>query len=93
MGRRLFDEYSLLHLAVGVVAQFWQIPFWIWMVLHTLFELSENTPQGMHFINTWITVWPGGKPSADSWTNIFGDTVAAAVGWLIASRSRILWPE
>ena len=53
------------------------------MILHTLFETVENTQFGMNFINKYITFWPGGKPTADSFINIIGDTVSAC-GWLSA---------
>jgi len=62
MGTKFIDEYSLLHLAVGVVAYYWDIDIWNWLILHTLFELVENTPQGMYFINYYFQcIWPGVK--------------------------------
>jgi hypothetical protein len=36
----------------------------------------------MRFINTTFSMWPGGKPHADSIRNSIGDTVFAVVGWL-----------
>lgn len=38
----------------------------------------------MRIINTYITAWPGGKDYADSFLNNIGDTVACALGWLVA---------
>ena len=83
MGVRLIDQYSLLHFAMGVVVYFWAMPFWVWIVVHTVFELSENTVAGMALINSF-PMWPGGKPQADNTRNIMGDTLAAAVGWWAA---------
>ena len=85
MGTAFYDGYSVLHAAVGVVAWHWGVGFVWWVLLHTLFEYLENTATGMHFINTYITAWPGGKPSADSLLNCVGDTVFAAIGWWIAA--------
>lgn len=84
MGARLFDQYSLLHFATGIVAYFWAVPLWMWLLVHVLFELAENTVAGMALINSF-PMWPGGKSRADSTLNIIGDNVAAAAGWLGAA--------
>ncbi len=84
MGKKFLDEYSLLHFAVGVVAKHWALNFWFFIAIHTAFEYLENTVTGMKIINTYITAWPGGKSFADSFINRFGDTLSAALGWLIA---------
>ncbi len=84
MGRQLTDAYSLLHFAVGVVARHWSVGFLLWMIVHTVFEIVENTKQGMDFINKYITWWPGGKDYADTLLNNLGDTVYAAAGWVAA---------
>ena len=78
------DQYSLLHLAVGIVVYFWDISLLSWFVLHTMFELIENTQQGIYFINNYITWWPGGKPRPDSIINSIGDTMFSLLGWVIA---------
>ena len=83
MGTQLFDQYSLLHFSCGVIAYFWGVPIWYWIAAHVLFEIAENTTVGMKFIND-LTFWPGGKPRADSLSNIAGDNVAAILGWYSA---------
>lgn len=89
MGGLLFDQYSLLHGAVGVVVYFWQIPL-VWAVVaHVLFEWAENTETGMELINRVFVRegafgWPGAKKAADSMVNRVGDTVSFAVGWGLA---------
>ena len=84
MGSKFIDQYSLLHFAVGIVVYFWDIPLLTWFVLHTMFELVENTSQGIYFINNYITLWPGGKPKPDSIVNSIGDTIFSILGWIIA---------
>ncbi len=84
MGTKLTDAYSLLHFAVGVIARHWAVSFWAFFVLHTVFELAENTGAGMQFINTYISIWPGGKPHADSILNMIGDTLYGVLGWFLA---------
>ncbi len=78
------DAYSLLHLAVGIVARHWNMSLFVWFILHTIFEIVENTNAGMNFINKYITLWPGGKDYADSLINSIGDTVFSIIGWYLA---------
>lgn len=84
MGKLLFDQYTLLHFAVGVVAYFWNVGFWMFMILHTIFEIVENTELGMGIINKYITFWPGGKPEPNNIVNRVGDTLGAGLGWFCA---------
>lgn len=84
MGTQLFDQYSLLHFASGVVAYFWGVPFIPWVIFHAIFEALENTVTGMRIINSF-PVWPGGKSQADTPTNILGDNIASILGWLAAA--------
>ena len=85
MGLRVFDQFSLLHFAVGVVAFFWSISFFTTILIHILFEFMENTPVGMNFINTYFTYcWPGGKTHPNNLLNRMSDTVFTGIGWLAA---------
>ena len=61
MGKQLFDKYTYLHFAVGIVTYFWNISFTWMIIIHTLFEILENTPTGIYMIDKYITFWPGGK--------------------------------
>ena len=89
MGGTLFDQYSLLHGAIGVVTYFWQVPFLVAIAIHVLFEWAENTATGMRVINRvfvreGVFGWPGAKKAADSMINRVGDTVSFAAGWGVA---------
>jgi hypothetical protein len=91
MGELIFDQFSLLHFATGVIAYFWGFSFLISLIAHTIFEIGENTKLGIKFINDNLKdVWPGGKPHADSYINILGDTFMFAIGWIIAFELDIL---
>jgi hypothetical protein len=90
MGYRVADQYSLLHASVGVFAYFWSIPFILSVIIHTIFEIVENSATGIHyiqkyFIGSGIFKWPGGKREPDAIINRIGDTVFFAGGWLLAS--------
>lgn len=84
MGKLWFDQYSLLHLASGVIAYFYHIPLRYWIIIHLIFEILENTSTGIWFINTWLTFWPGGKPYPDSLVNSISDNAFSTLGWLAA---------
>ena len=84
MGYRFIDQYSYLHFVVGATIFYWNISLFHWFLLHTLFEIVENTSTGIYIINNYITFWPGGKPKADTLINNLGDTVFAILGWLSA---------
>jgi hypothetical protein len=84
MGQNFVDAFSLLHFASGVIAYFWGMPLWIWFVVHSIFEYAENTKTGIHFIHTYVRLWPGGKRNPDTGINIFGDTVFGMLGWMTA---------
>ena len=83
MGQTFMDRYSLLHLASGIVAYYFGFSLVGWIILHTLFEIIENTPEGVYFIDHYLTFWPGGKLAPDDLINSVGDTFFAIGGWLI----------
>ncbi|MBB74326.1 MAG: hypothetical protein CMJ75_07420 [Planctomycetaceae bacterium] len=93
MGKQLFDQYTLLHFSCGVIAYFWGVTIWYWMIAHVIFEILENTTFGMKFINETLTFWPGGKPERDSFINIIGDNLGAMVGWYCAKALERLGEE
>ena len=84
MGKKLLDQYSYLHFAVGIVIYFWGINLKNWFILHVIFEIVENSNLGMNLINNYIKFWPGGKPKSDSLLNMTGDTIAGMLGWISA---------
>ena len=81
MGKRLFDQYTYLHFCTGAIMYFWGFSLTSWFVIHTIFEVVENTKMGIDFINKF-SFWPGGKPEADSLTNSIGDTIGGMLGWV-----------
>ncbi len=84
MGYYWFDQFSILHLATGIIAYFWGITLYTTLSIHILFELFENTKYGMYFINKWIPFWPGGKNKPDSLVNNISDTLFTCIGWIIS---------
>ncbi len=82
----MFDAYSLLHFAAGIIAYFWGVPFVWWILVHVVFEYVENTKLGMKFIERYLPLWPGGKHEKETFGNsMIGDNVSAAAGWIFAS--------
>jgi hypothetical protein len=84
MGSELIDYYSLLHVASGIIAFYFGIPLWLWALLHALFEIFENQPESIYFIDNYLIFWPGGKKVPDHPINSLGDELFAILGWIIA---------
>jgi len=84
MGETIFDQYTYLHFASGIIAYFWGITLKQFIILHLIFEILENSPSGVKFINKYLTFWPGGKPKSDSIINTLGDNIGSTLGWLSA---------
>ncbi len=84
MGTTFLDKYSYLHFAVGILFRFFNISLPISIIIHTLFEIIENTQTGIYFIDHYIKWWPGGKKQADNIINSIGDTFFFILGWISA---------
>lgn len=89
MGYLFLDQYTLLHFAVGVITYFWYFKFWTAFSIHVIFEIIENTPIGMKFLNKYFPKeglfrWPGDKVAPDSLANFAGDNISFALGYLLA---------
>ena len=85
MGVNILDQYSLLHLASGIVAYFWGVNFKLHLILHIIFELLENSSIGICIINRYIYKYtPMNKTYPDYPINIIGDIISGVIGWLLA---------
>lgn len=84
MGKYFLDQYSILHFATGVTAYFWGISLINFIILHTIFEIFENTKKGIYIIDTYLKIWPGGKKSPDYLINSIGDTIFAIIGFIMS---------
>lgn len=82
MGKQLIDRYTLLHFASGIIAYYFGLSLVMWLLLHASFEVLENSPDGIYFIDNYLTFWPGGKRSSDTLLNVIGDNLFAILGWL-----------
>lgn len=84
MGLKFFDRWSLSHFAFGILAYYFYLPFLIWILIHVIFEIVENTTIGI-FIRRSLTFLPGSEKNADSFINSFvGDNFFAILGWIVA---------
>ena len=85
MGNRLFDQYTYLHFASGIIAYFWGLRLKTFIILHIIFEIIENTKIGMNIINKYIYKFsPMRKNYPDNFINMAGDTISGILGWLSA---------
>ena len=78
----LFDKWSKQHFMVGaVVGGFGLINVWQYIILHSLFEVWENTIG----IAEWQRLgWK--KYDGDSTLNIIGDTISGTAGFFIIDK-------
>lgn len=83
MGDKLIDQFSYLHLSTGLIAYFLKIRFIDWFYLHLFFEIVENTPEIIWFVDNYITFWPGGKKGPDELHNSITDQIFAMTGWYL----------
>lgn len=81
MGVYFTDKFSLLHFASGIIAYYWNISLFNWFIIHLVFELTENRPKIVKFIDK-IPFWPGGKKSPDNIINSIGDQFYSLLGWI-----------
>ena len=47
MGLKLFDQYTYLHFASGIIAYYLGLPMLWWFIAHTVFEITENMKIGI----------------------------------------------
>ena len=84
MGKLIVDQYSLLHFSTGCIAYFIGIKLLNWIILHTIFEIIENSSKGVYFIDKYLTFWPGGKKAPDNLKNSISDLIFAIIGYIVA---------
>ena len=86
MGTAIIDKYTILHFSVGIIFRYLGFNLLILLIIHTVFEIVENSKPGMLIINNYFKLWPGGKPAPDSTINSISDIVFSLLGWVIADR-------
>jgi hypothetical protein len=72
-------RYTLVHFASGYIARRLGVPLAIWITIHIIFELWENSKSGVAFFDS-ISMYTG-----DSLQNSLLDTLATVWGWMIAN--------
>ena len=86
MGVVFIDRFSFLHFSVGALFYAINIDFIYTFLLHTIFEITENAPFGVNFINTYLPFWPGGKRQPDTLKNSLSDALFTIIGWICAKK-------
>lgn len=80
----LFDKFSLLNGAVGVLVYYAKISFLLATLAHAAISLLYSSEGGYSFIKKYASWWPGNK-RPDSFYNVLGDNISFMSGWLLAS--------
>ena len=86
MRSKIFDQFTYLHFASGIISYFWGISFILLLIIHTIYEYLETTQFGIYIINNYFgKIWPGGgKHKSEGLNNAIGDTIGAIFGWISA---------
>ena len=86
MRSKIFDQFTYLHFASGIISYFWGISFVLWLIVHSIYEYLETTQFGIYIINNYFgKIWPGGgKHKNEGFNNAIGDTIGAIFGWISA---------
>lgn len=75
------DQYSLFHLAIGVVMYFWSLPFLSFILFNLALEYAEKTSTGMNLKNTYLRGWwPGGKSVPTTFLARLSDVASMLIG-------------
>ena len=77
--KALLDEWSFVHFAGGIVGAQTGLSLPLFLVLHTLFEIVENTDKGSGPLSK--IGWD--RTDGDTMVNVLGDTLSAAAGWYV----------
>ena len=91
----IFSVYTLSHVVLGIVFAWLQIPLWVLIVFHVIFEIIENsdfTINGFRSFSTKFKKTTGMQPwtpyNGDSLANSVADTFASIFGWILATEIR-----
>ena len=82
---KIFDNYTYLHFAAGIIAYYWGFTLLEWTVFHLFLDIFERTDFGKKVLHFFIRIWPGRDDNLlESYYNVFGDSASAVLGWLSA---------
>lgn len=79
------DQYSLIHMAVGILFYFWKISFFLSTLTQATFMLLNNSEEGSKLFSRYAPQYPYTAKKHDSWINMVGDNMSFNFGWLLAS--------
>lgn len=91
----IISVYTVTHFIIGMIFAWLQIPLWILIVLHIIFEIIENSDfviKGFRSLSIKIRTAVGVEPwtpyTGDSIANSVADTFAAVFGWILVTEVR-----
>ena len=75
------DQYSLFHVAIGIVMYFWSLPFLSFILFNLALEYAETTSIGSNLKHTYLQGWwPGGKSVPTTFLARLSDVMSMAIG-------------
>ena len=76
-----FDAWSFVHVGGGVIAASLNTTLPTFLLIHTIWEILEQTEE----VSSAMRKVGFDRDRMDSRTNMFGDTVAALIGWALGN--------
>jgi len=91
MDQYAFDEYSVVHFAIGLLTFQAGFSFLTLAIVYAIFKVFSNVSLGMYVIDTYVTPLLGYKLFPESFKNIGSDLGMCFLGWLVGFL--VLKPE
>jgi hypothetical protein len=82
MDQYAFDEYSIVHFAIGVLTFQAGFSFVTLAILYAIFKIFSNMSLGMYVIDKYFTPFIGYKLYPESFKNIGTDLALCFIGWI-----------
>jgi hypothetical protein len=83
MDQYAFDEFSVVHFAIGVLTFQAGFSFLTLAIIYSIFKIFSNVSLGMYVIDTYVTPLLGYKLFPESFKNIGSDLGMCFLGWLV----------
>ena len=83
MDQYAFDEYSVVHFAIGLLTFQAGFSFLTLAIVYAIFKIFINVSVGMYVVDTYITPLLGYKLFPESFKNIGSDLGMCFLGWLV----------
>ena len=83
MDQNAFDEYSIIHFSIGLLAYQSGFSFITLVIFYSIFKIFGNTSFGINIIDKYVSPIFGYKLFPESYKNIISDLGICLFGWFL----------